>query len=182
MPNYSKGKVYKIVAETDEEYKPYIGSTIEQLSARMASHRCKYFRFKDKKSNQSKCGSFELFDRFGIEKCCIILIEDYSCENVEQLRARERYWFDNIPNCNNYKPIITPEEAKQSIKLYQEKYNEEHKDYISERSKKYYIEHKKEILEKQAKKFDCECGGKYSYKHKTRHERSNKHQEYLATL
>jgi len=34
-------------------------------------------------------------------------------------------------------------------------------------------------INKLNKKFDCECGGKYIYKHKVRHNKSIKHQKYL---
>ena len=46
MPNYSKGKIYKIVANTDEEYKPYVGSSCQTLCQRMAGHSANYKKWK----------------------------------------------------------------------------------------------------------------------------------------
>ena len=37
MPDYSKGKIYKILNTID--YETYVGSTIETLGQRMAKHR-----------------------------------------------------------------------------------------------------------------------------------------------
>ena len=44
--------------------------------------------------------SYLLFDKYGIDNCEIVWIEDYPCERKEQLTARERYYIENI-NCVN---------------------------------------------------------------------------------
>jgi hypothetical protein len=119
MPNYQNGKIYKIVANTNEEYKPYVGSSVQQLSNRMSAHRADYIFWKNLQiKNKKVCASYELFERFGIENCKIILVEDYPCNNYEQLIARERYWYDNIENCNKIRPCRTEEEKKGSF-IYQ---------------------------------------------------------------
>ena len=46
---------------------------------------------------------------------------------------------------------------------------------IKEHKKKYYEANKEIIKEKKTKKYDCECGGKYTYNHKQRHFKSIKH-------
>jgi len=107
MPDYSKGKIYKIVVDTDEEYKPYVGSSCQELSQRMADHRKTYNSWK---KGGGYVKSFELFDEFGVDKCKIILLEEYSCENNNQLRAKEREWFDKIECCNQLRPHRTDEE------------------------------------------------------------------------
>lgn len=131
MPDYSKGKIYRIVIDTNEEYLPYIGSTTQTLSTRMARHRADYKRWKDGKSR--KVSSFDLFEIFGIENCEIILIEEYSCDSVEQLNARERYWFDNINNCNKCKPIRTNEEMANYGKISYQKLLETNPNFVKER-------------------------------------------------
>ena len=83
MNRYSKGKIYKIV---DVGYnKCYVGSTCESLSKRMERHRNSYNQYLQGKYNKAR--SFELFDEFGVENCKILLLQDYPCENKEQLRA-----------------------------------------------------------------------------------------------
>ena len=193
MPDYSKGKIYKIVADTDEEYKPYVGSTIQTLSNRMAGHR------KDKKNSFSSC---KLFERFGVDKCKIILIEEYPCDTYEQLLSRERYWFDNIECCNKIRPFITKEERIEYEKNYNEQHKEEiivkrkeryekFKEEIIEESRKYREQHKEEIAvkrkekyeknkEKYAEKYKCSCGSIYRKISKSDHEKTKKHISFIS--
>ena len=42
MPDYSKGKIYKMLNTIDDEI--YVGSTIETLRQRMATHRGQVLR------------------------------------------------------------------------------------------------------------------------------------------
>lgn len=175
MPDYSKGKIYKIVADTDEEYKPYVGSTIQTLANRMSSHRGCY------KRGIFDYSSFDLFERFGVDKCKIFLIEDYPCKTFEQLISRERYWFDTIECCNKRKPFITEEEFDK----YRKKYKETNKEQIFEKNKIYRDEHKehykkyfderKEELAKYRKKYYQENKEQFAKKSQIYRE-SNKEQ------
>jgi len=149
MPDYSKGKIYKIVADTNEEYKPYVGSTIQTLSNRMSEHRSGH------KYKKYICSSFDLFERFGVDKCKIILIEEYPCDTYEQLLSRERHWFDNIECCNKIRPFTTKEERIEHDKKYRDehkehykKWTEEHKEQLAEYRKEWYEQHKEEVVEK----------------------------------
>ena len=93
---YKKGKIYKIV---DIGYnKCYIGSTCESLSQRMARHRASYNQFLQGKSNEAR--SFEIFDDYGVENCKIELIEEFSCNNKDELRKREGH-FIKTTECIN---------------------------------------------------------------------------------
>jgi hypothetical protein len=61
MPDYSKGKIYKIQSHLGD--KIYIGSTTKQyLSQRMVQHKGDYKCWKNGKLN--KTFSFELFDEY----------------------------------------------------------------------------------------------------------------------
>jgi hypothetical protein len=77
-------------------------------------------------------------------------------------------------SAKNYK-----EENKQKAKNYYQENKEKKLNY----QKQYYQENKEKILEKKRlranKKVNCECKGKYTICHKTRHLRSKKHQTYL---
>jgi hypothetical protein len=142
MPDYSKGKVYKIVVDTEMEYKPYIGSTCESLSRRMSEHRSNY------KRKGKNISSHELFDKFGVENCKIILLEEYPCENREQLMMKEREWFDKIECCNKKRPYNSPEEKIELDKKCKKKYAETHdrKEYF-EINKERFSQQKKEYRE-----------------------------------
>ena len=103
MVNYQNGKIYKI---TSSAGLPYIGSTVEQLSKRLYKH-------KSKRDTKSVIHLDQL-------DCLMTLIENYPCNNREQLLARERYWYDLIPNCNYRRPLITIEEKIIHMKEYKE--------------------------------------------------------------
>ena len=156
MPDYQNGKIYKIVVNTEEVYKPYVGSTCETLSRRLAKHRQEY---KVKRKNIS---SYELFDRFGVENCRIILLEECPCENREQLLMKEREWFDKIECCNKIRPYNSPEERivldKECEKKYAEtrdrkEYFEANKERFSQQKKEYREANKEKISEQRKEKY-----------------------------
>ena len=89
---------------------------------------------------------------FKIGKPKILLVENFSCNTKEELLKRERFYIENN-KCINIE--------------------------IPGRTKKELYEDKKEFYNKSIL---CNCGGKYSYKHKTRHEQTNKHKKYLETI
>jgi hypothetical protein len=60
-------------------------------------------------------------------------------------------------------------------KAYQRKHYENHKETIRESQHDYYFENKDAISEKQAEKFKCACGGRYTRSNKLQHERMNIH-------
>lgn len=80
MPDYSKAKIYRVFCEDDQ----YIGSTIRPLSERMYRHRTAF-----KTGNTKHSTSYYIFEKHGIENVKIELIEEYPCENKEQLLKRE---------------------------------------------------------------------------------------------
>ena len=82
---YSKAKIYKIVDVNYE--KCYIGSTVQPLAGRLGDHKKKFRLFLNQKHHYVT--SFVLFEDYGIENCKIELIEEFPCDNVEQLLKRE---------------------------------------------------------------------------------------------
>jgi len=201
MTDYSKGKIYKIVVNnTDEEYRPYIGSTTKNyLSERFTYHRQDYKKHKDGKKNS--VSAFILFDKYGIENCEIVLIENYPCATKDELRSRERYWFDTIDNCNKCKPVRSEEEIKNEGKIYynarkardpdccKKRYQRElelHPDYLEKKKDQYQKaialnpNHSKE--RKQNDKYTCECGSHIRKGEKIAHIKTKKHLNYIANI
>ena len=196
---YSQGKVYKIIAETDEEYTPYIGSTTQPLSKRMGDHRDGYKAYKNGKKNYTS--SFALFEKYGVENCKIILIELYPCSSKEELQMREQFYLDEVKNCNKYKAFRSEEQkreyqkgldqVKRSSMEYIEKVNEpDFKEKEKERLKKHYEENKEKflqrannnyqqnkekILARQQQKVTCECGVICSKGNLPAHRKSQQH-------
>jgi len=169
MPDYSKGKIYTIRCKTDDA-KIYVGSTIQNLSARYAGHKGD--------SKRCKCNWYMEIDDW--DNWFIELYENHPCNNKEELNKREGEVIRLIGNLNKNIPgrsnkeryseydekrKNTPERIQQKkeighkyreinkeiIKEKKKKYREEHIDEIKERSKKYREEHRAEIKERSKK-------------------------------
>jgi hypothetical protein len=154
--NYKNGKIYKIEPRGDHsEGDVYIGSTTkEYLSQRMTAHRGAFKSFKSG-SRKHKLTSFNLFDKYGVENCDIILLESVEANSKDELVSREAHYIRTIKCVNRFVPLRTTREYKQ-----------EHKEVISQKNKI---------------KFTCECGSTLRKCDKAAHFKTWKHQFYLAT-
>ena len=170
MPDYSKGKIYKILNTIDDEI--YVGSTVETLSMRMSKHRSDM-----KKQPQSKI--YKHMHELGVENFYIELIENFPCNDIYELRAREGHFIREIATLNK---LI----AGRTQKEYRKQYNEEHKEHIKETVKQYYEDNKEHLLEKKKQykeehkeyineKITCNiCGCQVVRNNIARHQRSQK--------
>ena len=147
MPDDSKGKIYKILNNIDDEI--YVGSTIKTLSQRMASHRC--------------LANFNPYNKLykhmidiGIDKFYIELVENYPCTDVYELRSREGYYIREIGTLNKNVAGRTKQgwkhEVKEGIKEKAHTYYEQKKEKAQEYHKSYYENHK-EHLKQASKKY-----------------------------
>lgn len=138
MPDYSKGKIYKLYNE-DEPDKCYIGSTVKELSRRYSQHK-----------SDLDCTARILFED---NKTPIIeLLEEYPCVSKKELEIRERYWVEQYPNrINKYIPTRTPQERndenKQKILEQRIQYYKENREKILENKRQYDIKNREKILE-----------------------------------
>jgi hypothetical protein len=165
MVNYANGKIYMIrpIAE-HEEGEVYIGSTTKHyLSDRMFNHRQMYKQYKAGK-RIDKYSVFDLFDKYGVDNCSIILIEEVNANSKAELFSREAHYIRITKCVNKLIPIATREDFLQKKK----DYKTENKDKIKE-----YNETRKE-------KVNCECGGIYRLDNKYRHIKSTKHLSFLG--
>ena len=90
----------------------------------------------------------------------MVEIEKYNCNDGNEARARERYWFEELQAKLN---MTYPQRNMQE-------YNKTYKQLNPERIK---------ILKNQ--KHNCECGGSYTSKNRAVHMRSIKHETYLTS-
>lgn len=138
MPDYRKGKIYKIVS--DKTDKMYYGSTCSPLSVRMGNHRRSYKSWKKGKARHVR--AYDIME-FGDAR--IVLVENYPCNNIEELeKGREAHYIRNEECVNIRVPGRTP-------KQYQEDNKEKYKQYyIDNREKKmnYLAEYRKKNSEK----------------------------------
>ena len=102
--DFSKGKVYKIEPICDhDEGDIYIGSTTKDyLSQRLVMHRSNYKEWKQGKRPLTT--SFNLFDKYGIKNCQIILLESVNAKNCNELEAREAHYIQSLKCVNKHIP------------------------------------------------------------------------------
>jgi hypothetical protein len=103
MVNYSKGKIYKIIDNTNNNV--YIGSTVQSLATRISQHRYDYFAFLE--TGTKMMTSFQILKNGNYD---IVLIEKFPCENKEELHARERFHIENHNCVNKVIPTRTKRE------------------------------------------------------------------------
>ena len=85
MRNYQKTKIYKIVSDLGNMV--YVDSTAkEYLSQRLQQHRHDYKQWKNRKKNYLPV--FEMFEKYGVENCKIILIESFACNSKDEKTSR----------------------------------------------------------------------------------------------
>ena len=104
--DYQNGKIYVIRNSIDNEI--YIGSSCQALSKRFQKHKDSLTTYKKDRKLYSKM--IEL----GIDKFYIELIEEYPCDNVEQLRRREGEIIREL------KPVLNKQIAGRTLAEWQE--------------------------------------------------------------
>ena len=173
MPDYSKGKIYTIRCRNDPS-QIYVGSTIQPLSKRFGTH----------KKDKMKFPHYPLYKQVeDWSDWYIELYEDFPCERKEQLEKREGEIIRTIATLNKdiagrkYQEYYT--ENKEKIDFQQKQYREENKDLRNEKQKEYYNSKREDILEKHSQKNKCICGCEYTKYHKSRHEQSKTHLNFL---
>lgn len=145
---YSRGKIYRLVNDIDDEV--YIGSTCDMLAKRKAKHKSLTIKAQNRKV-------YSHLNQIGWDNVSIILIENYPCNSIEELKARERYWIEEMkPSLNKYIPLRTRteylEENKDKISQQKKEYREQNKDTILE-YKKQYREQNKDTIAQQKKEW-----------------------------
>lgn len=142
------GIIYAIMDKNDKIM--YIGSTTNLLCQRIAKHKYK-----------SKKVTYLLYtyinNNGGWSNYTFKVLEDYECEKIENLREREKYYYElHKPELNIARPIRTKEENDIQCRNISKK--------------------RREI------KINCECSGRYSLSQKARHFNSIKHQTHIQAV
>lgn len=157
--------IYKIYCKDETITDIYIGSTKTSLRRRWNNHKsiC---------DNQI-CIAYNDYkyqfirENGGIANWDIIEIERLVCDVIEA-RIRERYWIEELnATLNRVRAYATIEERKK------QNYESSLKEHRKEYRKKWKKENEKE-------KIKCECGGKYTSSHKSRHYKTKLHQSFIA--
>jgi hypothetical protein len=160
MPiNYQLGKVYKIIDNTNEQC--YVGSTCEPILARRLAQHVASYKCYAKGKKAQYISSYEVIKNGDYE---MILIENFPCDNKDELHARERHWTNEIPCVNRCKNQGILNEIGQA-----------------EYGKKYYDVNVDKLKENANVKCICDCGGKYTFANITRHKKTKKHIKFIET-
>jgi hypothetical protein len=89
-------------------------------------------------------------------------IKEYRENNKDKIKIRDKEYYET---------------NKDKIKIQTKEYREKNRDKMKEYHKEWYEENK----DKYNNKYDCECGGKYTHIHKSRHLKSQKHTNYIIS-
>lgn len=138
MNKYSNSKIYKLVCNNTGLI--YYGSTIQPLAQRKSGHKKDHIKFLNNKC--SFMTSFKIIEEGNYD---IILVEELSCENREQLESRERFYIDNNICVNKNIPGRTSDEKRIAYLLQKREHYINNKEQRIERSKKYYEANKEKI-------------------------------------
>jgi hypothetical protein len=206
MPDYTQGKIYKIVSDNIEG--TYYGSSADTLWSRFGTHTSHFRAWK--KGTYHYVTSFKLIEA---GNASIVLVEYYPCNSKIELKARERWYIENNDCVNKYIPNRTKKEWREDNKDKIKDYYQTNKDKIKEQNKewrednkeyikKYYQTNKDKIKEqikewkqdnkdkmKEYKKkyrkltFQCLCDGEqHNLNNKTKHFRSQYHINNLKEI
>lgn len=93
MPDYKNSKIYKVICL--ETNKVYYGSTTQKLSHRLNQHR------KDYNRQFHNLTIFEVMKNNNYKMC---LVENFSCNNIEELKQKETEYIINNECVNKQLP------------------------------------------------------------------------------
>jgi len=188
---YKNAKIYKIVDNTNGNV--YIGSTCKKLCQRLVQHRANYKRYQIQ--NGRFTSSFEILKNNDYD---IVLLENYPCNNKEELRQKEREYIEKFKCVNKNIPNRTQKEYKMDNKnkilekhknYYQEnkdklladnkKYHKDNKEKIRERKKDYREKNIEKIKKRLQENICCECGYVCKRDSMRKHIKTLRHQQLL---
>jgi len=117
-------------------------------------------------------------------------MNSYRCYLTAE-QKKEHYKVHRELNKNYYKEYrennndAIKEQNKKNYEINKNKISIQNKEYRELNKvaiRKYKHEYYENNREKFNEKFDCECSGKYTHKHRARHLKSTKHQNYITKL
>ena len=154
--NYNNTVMYKLVCKDLNVKDIYVGSTTNFIE-RKANHKNKC-NCESNQNHQYKVYQM-IRDSGGWDNWEMIQIETFPCENGNEARARERYWYEELhANMNTRNPFYSQENNKEKMKQY------------AENSKAYMNEC-----------VVCECGTSYTRKSKYKHLKIKKHIQFMSS-
>ena len=151
-PNYSKSGIYKLVCDNPLIKEIYIGSSTN-TKQREQNHKS------DCNNENSKYYNLRVYvfirANGGWDNWKLVIIEDnFPCENLTQIRAKERHHYDLLkPQLNTIRPLKTKKEQKDEQAIYDKENRVEiaRKQVIYQKENRVEIARKQSIYEKENK-------------------------------
>ena len=171
----SVGTIYKLHCNITGE--DYYGST-KWYYNRISAHKCST----EKQLFKRQCKSRQILDRGNYT---FSVLEELP---IEELKPRERYYFENFPCINQVIPYKTREEilqdkrdrSKSEIgKQDRLKYKTQHRQELSVKERERYNANKDEINKRRNAKYVCVCGIEQSFVNKSHHEKTQRHLDFV---
>jgi len=158
MRTYENSKIYKVICNITGE--TYYGSTTRTLDCRLKDHEC----------HADETAIRSILERNNYE---MLLVENFICDNKNELLWRERWWIENNDCINIRLPIHTAEE----IKAQQQAYRDANKEQTRGRGRAHYQANKGKRQEREK----CECGEYVSNWCMNRHLKTATHKFNMLT-
>ncbi len=157
--DYSKTVVYKFVCNDLQVKDCYVGHTVNFVS-RKSSHKTRCLNPLNEKHN------FKIYtlirNNGGWENWTMIEIEKWPCNDGNEARKRERFWFEQLnTTMNTLGPYLG--DTKQESNLEYKRIN------------------KGKLKQQQLESKICECGRSYTHQHYKRHSTTKFHQDFENT-
>ena len=192
---------YKFVCENPEIKSCYVGHTTNFMNRRRQHKYC----CTNPKSTEYELTKYQIIRANGgwnkwkmVEIYRQICLDKIDCIKIEQKYIEELQTDMNMKNAysnrkdyeNKYKlenaekiVIYAKQhrlENKEHYQEYKTKYILENKEYIQEQNKIYRLKNIENISSRASQKYNCVCGGKYTYSTKMNHFKTIKHQTYVS--
>ena len=149
--DYSRTCIYKLVHNDDiNDENIYIGHTTDIVKRRNGHKR----RCNNPNNKKHKFKVYQFIRENGDwDNWKMILIEKYPCNDIDEAKARERYWIKelkatlNVTQPNRTKKEWT-EDNIEKVKDYKKEYQQNNKDRLTQKNKNYYLDNKEQIIER----------------------------------
>jgi hypothetical protein len=168
--------IYKIYCKDETIKDCYVGST-NNFNKRCGQH-IRNCNNENSKQYNLKVYKFirdhEGFDNFIIEP----IIE---CDESNRYEAEVHYFLQLNAKLNSQWPRRSSKQYSNDNKEKRKQYHIDNREQILERQKQYRIHNREQILEQKRTKIECECGSLIRRADILRHNRSQKHQNYIST-
>ena len=173
----------------------YVGSTTKTIKERMSGHRNSM-----SKASKRNTKLYRHMRALGFDNFCTIEIEAVEVSSVAELHRKEGYYIQRYNSSLNH--LIAGRTEKEWAMANRESILDKHRTYyrinkdeylrkcktyrqtkgkeIAVRQHRYYEANKTEINAKRAAaKVTCECGGRYCFNNKSKHEGTEKHKTWM---